>query len=165
MPEIPAERPELARALAALAERLPDSVRAAEFDKGELTVSIRPGSLLDVLGFLKDDQGFGSLSDLIVLDNLASVPQGRKRFSLLYQLFRFADNVRIRVGLDLDESEAAVSVTPLFRSADWAEREAYDMFGLVFQGHPGLSRIYLEDDFEGFPLRKDFPLAGRSGGL
>ncbi len=165
MPEIPADRPLLRRVFEALSGRFPGSIRASEFAADELTVALHSGTLLEVLRFLKDDLGFGSLEDLIVLDNLASVADGRKRFSLLYQLFRFADNVRLRLSLDVAESEAAASVVPLYRSADWAEREAFDMFGLVFEGHPDLRRIYLEDDFEGFPLRKDFPLAGRSHGL
>jgi len=164
MPEIPADRPLPRQAFEALSGRFPDSVLSSDFDKGELSVTIPKGILLAVLGYLKDDLGFGSLNDLIVLDNLAA-PEGKKRFSLLYQLYRFPGDIRIRLVLDLDESEGVDSIVPLYRSADWAEREAYDMFGIVFEGHPGLRRIYLEEDFEGHPLRKDFPLAGRSGGL
>ena len=164
MPEIPADRPLLRQAFEALSGRFPDSVLSSAFDKGELSVTIPKGALLAVLRYLKDDLGFGSLNDLIVLDNLAA-PEGKKRFSLLYQLYRFPGDIRVRLVLDLDDSEGADSIVPLYRSADWAEREAYDMFGIVFEGHPGLRRIYLEEDFEGHPLRKDFPLAGRSGGL
>ena len=68
------------------------------------------------------------------------------------------------MAVDVGEGESLASAVPLYRSADWAEREAFDMFGVRFEGHPDLRRIYMPDEFEGHPLRKDFPLAGRNGG-
>jgi NADH-quinone oxidoreductase subunit C len=99
------------------------------------------------------------------------LPSGRtgdttvKRFSVLYLLYRFPEACRIRIALDLDEAEPVESIVPIYRAADWAEREIFDMFGIVFNGHPDLRRIYLPDEFEGFPLRKDFPLEGKTGGV
>ena len=118
------------------------------------------GDLRPVLAFLRNEQGFNALNDIIGLDNANAPVAGRPRFSVLYQLYKFPDALRIRVVTDAAEDEPLPSITGLYKSADWAEREIFDMFGLRFDGHPGLTRIYLGDDFKGHPLRKEFPLAG-----
>jgi NADH-quinone oxidoreductase subunit C len=160
MPEELADFPELAQAVEALRARFGDAIAGTAFAKRELSVTTRPDTLLAVLEFLKTGLGFNALNDLIGLDRFPPPGDPRKRFSILYQLYRFSDHVRIRVVIEFDEREAVPSVTSLFRSADWAEREVFDMFGVRFSGHSDLRRIYLPDEFVGHPLRKDFPLEG-----
>ena len=121
--------------------------------------------LVPALRFLKEEQGFNALEDIIVLDNLRTAGEGQPRFTVLYQLYRFPAADRLRVAVEVGEAESLDSAVPVYRSADWAEREAFDMFGLRFEGHPDLRRIYMPDEFEGHPLRKDFPLQGRDGGV
>jgi NADH-quinone oxidoreductase subunit C len=137
--------------------------------KDGLIVKLRPAGLRDALLFLKEDQGFNALLDIIALDRLKRGSAGpgpaSPRFEVLYQLYRFPAGLRIRLSVEAMEGEEIASAQPIYKSADWAEREAYDMFGIRFAGHPCLRRIYLPDDFEGFPLRKDFPLEGTKRGL
>ena len=181
MPDVRIDAAPLADSFDRLKERFPESIRAVAFVKGELSVSIRREDILPVLRFLKHEAGFNALTDIIGIDNLKpappALPSGRtgeapapapapqKRFSILYQLYRFPECCRIRIGFDLEEGEAADSAVPVYKAADWAEREIFDMFGIVFDGHPDLRRIYMPDEFEGFPLRKDFPLEGKTGGV
>jgi len=165
MPGTTADRPELRRTSEALAGRFADALLSSVVEKGELAVRLRKDDLAAVLHFLKDELGFNALEDIIVLDNLCAAGEGRPRFSVLYQLCRFPGAVRVRLAVEVGENDAVASAFPVYRSADWAEREAFDMFGVRFEGHPGLRRIYMPDDFEGHPLRKDFPLAGRDGGV
>lgn len=165
MRDVPADRPALREVHEALAGRFPDSLLGGSFEKGELTEVLRAGDLLPVLRFLKSEQGFNCLDDLVVLDNLRAPESPNTRFSVLYQLYRFPGDVRVRLAVNVGEDETLDSVVPVYRSADWAEREAFDMFGLRFRGHPGLRRVYLPDDFDGYPLRKDFPLKGKGDGL
>lgn len=184
----------LAEALDRLRGRFPESVRGASFARRELVVRIRRGDVVPVLRFLKHEIGFNALNDVIGLDNLRpallsgrageapvlppgrtgealALPSGRtgeapgKRFTVLYLLYRFPEGCRIRISADLDEGETVDSAVPIYRAADWAEREIYDMFGIVFAGHPDLRRVYLPEEFEGHPLRKDFPLEGKTGGV
>lgn len=164
MPGTTADRPELRQAAASLAERFPGAVLSSAFEKGELSVRLRKEDLAAVLSFLKAELGFNALDDIIVLDNIRALGEGGKRFTVLYQLYRFPGFLRLRLAVDVGENEALDSAVPVYRSADWAEREAFDMFGVRFEGHPGLCRIYMPDEFEGHPLRKDFPLGGRDGG-
>jgi NADH-quinone oxidoreductase subunit C/D len=161
MPEPAADRPELRQAFDALTGRFPDGVLSGAVEKGELAVRVRKDGLAPVLSFLKDELGFNALDDIIVLDNIRSSGEEGKRFTVLYQLYRYPGFVRLRLAVDVGENEALDSAVPVYRSADWAEREAFDMFGVRFEGHPGLCRIYMPDEFKGHPLRKDFPLGGR----
>jgi NADH-quinone oxidoreductase subunit C len=155
-----------------LRDRFPESVLETTFVRKELAVRVRRADLVEVLRFLKCEIGFNALNDVVGLDNLKPIPGAAasaaapppvgKRFTVLYLLYRFPEGCRIRIGVDLDEGEAVDSIVPVYRAADWAEREIFDMFGIVFAGHPGLRRVYLPDEFEGFPLRKDFPLEGKT---
>jgi NADH-quinone oxidoreductase subunit C len=165
MLDVPADRPALREVHEALTGRFPDSVLGGAFEKGELTEAIRAGDLLPVLRFLKSEQGFSCLEDVIVLDNLRAPEPAAARFTIFYNLYRFPGDVRVRLAVDVGEDERPDSVVAVYRSADWAEREAFDMFGLRFRGHPDLRRVYLPDDFDGHPLRKDFPLEGKGHGL
>jgi NADH-quinone oxidoreductase subunit C len=142
-----------------LAERLrarfPDAFEA----RGDVTIAIEPGDLLDTLGYLRDDTdlSFGFLSDLTATD----WPNLEPRFWLAYHLLSMEHAHRVRVKVAIHGSDPHVpSVTPMFPTANWLEREAFDLFGVVFEGHPELRRIQMPEDWEGFPLRKDEPMGG-----
>ena len=165
MPETSAERPELLQALAALRERVSEGLFAAALEDGELRVRLAKEALLPALRLLKDEQGFNAFEDLAFFDELGKTTEGGKRFTAVYRLYAFPGGRRARLAVDVGEEESLPSAVPVYRAADWAEREAFDMFGVRFEGHPDLKRIYLPDEFEGHPLRKDFPLAGRTGGV
>lgn len=114
--------------------------------------------IVDICRFLKEDPelSFNYLSDICGVDYYPSKP----RFEVVYHLYSIKYKYRLRLKCRLDEGETIPSVTGVWRTANWHEREAYDMFGIVFDGHPDLRRIYLWEGFEGYPLRKDFPLRG-----
>ncbi|MGZ5488148.1 MAG: NADH-quinone oxidoreductase subunit C [Candidatus Aminicenantales bacterium] len=165
MPADRADQSKLRKALDALAGRFGDAVLAGAADKGELAVRLTKDVIVPALSFFKDELGFNAFEDLVVFDNLNSPDEGGARFTVVYRLFKFPGAVRARLAVEVEDGESLPSAVPVYRAADWAEREAFDMFGIPFEGHPDLRRIYLPDDFEGHPLRKDFPLAGRTGGL
>lgn len=127
---------------------------------GEVTVVAKRDSLIELLTFLRDDPRFrfNFLSDLsgVDLGEFAS-----PRFSVAYHLYSLEHNHRLRVKVYLEEDDAVLpTVCPVWSTANWHEREVYDMFGVVFDGHPDLRRILMPSDYEGHPLRKDFPLKG-----
>jgi NADH-quinone oxidoreductase subunit C len=169
MPAAAADDRRLQDVAEALRGRFGDAVLETFLGKDGLIVRLRPARLREALTFLKENQGFNALQDIIALDNQKRGPAGpspaRPRFEILYQLYRFPEGLRLRLSVEAAEGEEIDSAQPVYKSADWAEREAYDMFGIRFAGHPDLRRIYLPDDFEGFPLRKDFPLEGTKRGL
>ncbi|MCS6853069.1 MAG: NADH-quinone oxidoreductase subunit C [Gemmataceae bacterium] len=147
--------------LCTLRERLgPENVTASQFrDNYRLVV---PRHLVyEALACLKERDGFDMLIDLTAVDYL-HYPNARDRFGLVYCLLNTATGQRLIVKTFLNEPELTVpSVWPLWKGADWLEREVYDMFGIVFEGHPDLRRILLPEAFTAFPLRKDYPLRGR----
>jgi len=167
MPDARPEPRDLAADLAALTGRFAGALLDAAADKGELSVRLAGEALPAVLRFLKDERGFNAFEDLAVFDNLAAMAAGGPgdRFTVVYRLYRFPGADRARLAVDVADGGSIPSAVPVYRAADWAEREAFDMFGVLFDGHPDLRRVYLPDDFEGHPLRKDFPLAGRTGGV
>jgi NADH-quinone oxidoreductase subunit C len=165
MPDAASDRFEIRQAVDQLSARFPGEVLAVAVEKGETAVHLGKKGLILVLRFLKEELGFNALEDIVVLDNLRTAAEGGPRFTVLYQVGRFPAAVRLRLAVAVGEDEILDSAVPVYRSADWAEREAYDMFGLRFDGHPDLRRIYMPEDFEGHPLRKDFPLQGRDGGV
>ena len=125
---------------------------------GELTVSVATSEILPFIRFLRDDPrlGFINLTDICGVD----WPQREKRFDVVYHLMSPRQNVRIRVKTMTDEATPVASLTPVFPGADWFERETYDLYGILFTGHPDLRRLLTDYGFEGHPLRKDFPLTG-----
>ncbi len=127
---------------------------------GELNVDVSPSALVDVLNFLKRDVQcqFVSIIDICGVD----YPARRKRFDVVYHLLSPRQNLRIRVRTQTDEQMPVPSVTEIFPGADWFEREAYDLYGILFTGHSDLRRILTDYGFEGHPLRKDFPLTASS---
>ena len=137
---------------------LGDLVTEVDCRFDELTININPEDILDVLKFLRDDANcqFRQLMDLCGVD----FPEEEKRFCVVYNLLSLTHNNRIRVKTWTDEKTPVSSVTPLFSSAGWWERETWDLYGIYFADHPDLRRILTDYGFEGHPLRKDFPLTG-----
>jgi len=135
-----------------------DTIEASRDGKDFILV-IRPGALLRVMGSLKEDPYlFRLLLDLTCVD----FKRDAACFEMVYHLFSLEAGRRIRVKVRLPADAPSIdSVAALWRNANWLEREVYDMFGIVFTGHPDLKRILMYDGFEGFPLRKDYPLRRR----
>ena len=137
---------------------LPEMVSGAEVAQGELTIAVNWDAIVTVLTFLRDDTNcqFRQLIDICGVD----YPGRERRFEVVYHLLSLRQNQRIRVKLSTDESTPVPSVTGVFSAAGWWEREAWDLYGILFSGHPDLRRILTDYGFEGHPLRKDFPLTG-----
>jgi NADH:ubiquinone oxidoreductase subunit C len=156
---------------------------------GETTLVVDPARLVEACTHLRDEHGFDLLLDITATDYLGwgsvpvagyiGTPEGRdlnspaaqgyartpepkpKRFTLSYHLLRVADDsARVRVQVWLDDGERVETVIPVWPTADWHEREAWDMMGIAFDGHPNPTRILMDDDWEGHPLRKDYPIGG-----
>ncbi len=125
---------------------------------GELTIDAEASAIVQVMTFLRDDPSckFISLIDVCGAD----YPSRIKRFDVVYHLLSPTQNHRVRVTVQTDESTPVPSVVEIFPGANWFEREAYDLYGIFFTGHPDLRRILTDYGFEGYPLRKDFPLTG-----
>jgi NADH-quinone oxidoreductase subunit C len=125
---------------------------------GELAMVVAANEIVPFLRLLRDDArlGFVSLIDICGVD----WPARERRFDVVYHLLSPRQNARIRVKVATDETTPVPSATPVFPGADWFEREAYDLYGILFTGHPDLRRILTDYGFEGHPLRKDFPLTG-----
>lgn len=139
---------------------LEDAVFGFEVTRGELTISIAAEQIIRVLKFLRDDAScaFAVLIDICGVD----YPQRAKRFDVVYHLLSMTQNQRIRVKVEVDEVTAVPSSVDVFPAANWFEREAFDMYGIMFADHPDLRRILTDYGFSGHPLRKDFPLTGFS---
>lgn len=138
--------------------KLADQINDFSIAHGELTLNARRDDILNVLRFLHDDSRsrFISFVDICGVD----YPARAERFDVVYHLMSPTQNLRLRVKVTTDEETPVPSVTDLFPGADWFEREAYDMYGILFTGHPDLRRILTDYGFDGYPLRKDFPLTG-----
>ena len=128
------------------------------FAYGELTVTAKASDIVSVLRFLRDDDRclFWCLIDITAVD----WPSRERRFDVVYHLLSPKHNSRIRLKIETDEATPVASVIEVFPSADWYEREVYDLYGVAFTGHPDMRRILTDYGFEGHPLRKDFPLTG-----
>ena len=137
-----------------LGEAILDSVLV----HGELTITVAPAAIVEVATFLRDDARCRFVSIIDVCG--ADYPYREKRFDVNYHLLSPTRNLRIRVKVHADEDTLVPSVTGVWPGADWYERETYDLYGVLFSGHPDLRRILTDYGFEGHPLRKDFPLTG-----
>jgi NADH-quinone oxidoreductase subunit C len=137
---------------------LPEQVGTVGIARDELAIFVRRESIVRVLTFLRDDVNcqFKQLMDICAVD----YPGRSERFDVVYNLLSLTHNRRIRVKTRTDEQAAVPTVTGVFSSAGWWEREAYDLYGIWFDEHPDLRRILTDYGFEGYPLRKDFPLTG-----
>jgi NADH-quinone oxidoreductase subunit C len=136
----------------------PDDLTAITISRGELTVSVKRDSIIDVLRFLRDDSKmqFISLIDICGVD----YPDREERFEVVYHLLSPRQNLRIRVKATTGENVPVASATAIWQGANWFERECWDMYGILFTGHPDLRRILTDYGFEGHPQRRDFPLTG-----
>ncbi len=144
-----------------LKNKFPDMLADIQEFRGEITIQIPAEKIKDVCDFLKtsDDLDFDFLSDITAVDHLAH--DRKPRFDVLYNLYSISNKHRLRIKCQIDEPDPKIdSVVMIWQTADFLERETYDMFGIVFEGHPNLTRILMPDDWQGFPLRKDFPLGG-----
>ena len=141
-----------------LGEKLSGRVGEAVHAYGELTVFVEPGNLIEVATFLRDDPRCQFIS--IIDISGADYPSRVKRFDVVYHLLSPKQNIRIRLKVQADEETLVPSLTAVYPGADWYERETYDLYGVLFAGHPDLRRILTDYGFEGHPLRKDFPLTG-----
>ena len=142
---------------AALDAQFSDAITGGHAERGEPTLVIAPARIVDVCRFLKDQQGFVRLSGVTAVDWLPSDP----RFEIVYLLHSLERNARLKLKCWVSESAPEIdSVTGVWRAANWYEREIFDMFGIGFRNHPDLRRILMPSDWEGHPLRKDYPVHG-----
>jgi len=139
--------------------QFPAGVKETSTSLGDEVVVIDREALLPVAAFLRDRPGeFTMLLDLTCVD----YPGEEPRFEMVYHLFSVSRNRRLRIKTRLGESDLRIaSLTSLWKNANWLEREVYDLFGVCFEGHPDLRRLFMYDGFEGHPLRKDYPLRRR----
>ena len=135
-----------------------EKLRGVSIFRNEITFAVDVGDIADIFMILSDANtgGFTQLSDMTVVD----YPERPKRFELVYQLLSVSLNQRIRIVAAIGDGEIVPSVSHIYTSSLWSEREAWDMFGIFFSGHPDLRRLLTDYGFEGHPLRKDFPLTG-----
>jgi NADH-quinone oxidoreductase subunit C len=141
-----------------IGEKLPGKIQESLVAYGELTITVEPSDIISTLTFLKRDVQCQFVSIIDVAG--ADYPARAKRFDVVYHLLSPRQNQRIRVKVRTDEDTPVPSVCEVFPGADWFEREAYDLYGILFSGHPDLRRILTDYGFEGHPLRKDFPTTG-----
>lgn len=130
--------------------------------RDETTVTLRKDLIAEACRFLREEQGFP------LLENISGVDQYRPefRFEVVYHLFNLEKKIRLALKVRVDESDPELpSITGVYAGANWQEREVYDFFGLTFSDHPDLRRVYMPEEFEYYPLRKDFPLMGIPGSL
>jgi NADH-quinone oxidoreductase subunit C len=141
-----------------IAGALAGAVDGHSVANGELTITAQAGAILDVVTFLRDDERcqFWSFIDVTAID----WPSRERRFDVVYHFLSPRLNQRIRVKVETDETTPVPSIIGVFPGADWFERETYDLYGVLFTGHPDLRRLLTDYGFEGHPLRKDFPLTG-----
>ncbi|MEP9351136.1 NADH-quinone oxidoreductase subunit C [Xanthobacter sp. KR7-225] len=141
-----------------VAGAVPGAVIASTVAHGELTLAVEPGRIVALATFLRDDTAclFQCVIDVCGVD----YPAREKRFDVVYHLLSLKQNLRIRLKVTTDEDTPVPSITGVFPGANWFEREAYDLYGILFTGHPELRRLLTDYGFDGHPLRKDFPTTG-----
>lgn len=146
----------------ALRERFPEAVSEPVLYAGEHTVYVRREAIVDVCRYLKDERGFNYLADMGSIDRFTE----EGRFEIYYGLVSIPNRQRIRLKVRVDEDDAVIpTITGVYRAANWHEREAWDMMGVRFEGHPDLRRMFMPEDFAYHPARKDFPTLGIPGSL
>ena len=143
-----------------LTAQLEGQLDSVEIAHDELSLTTSAGNIVSVLRFLRDDTQtqFACMIDICGVD----YPQRKARFEIVYHLLSPRQNMRVRVKLSVDAATTVPSCVEIYPGADWFERETYDMYGVMFTGHPDLRRLLTDYGFEGYPLRKDFPLTGFS---
>lgn len=146
------------RAVVKLREKYAASIIDVVEFRGEVTVTVKRDDIIPVLSFLKQSLQYNLLTDVTAVDYL-----GKKedRFMMVYQLYSIPNKDRLRIKAAVSEGDCRIqSATQVWQTANWLEREVYDLFGITFDNHPDLRRILMTDDWEGHPLRKDYPLQG-----
>ena len=143
---------------ALIAAKRPDCVLAYDVSFDELNINVVPSNILGLIEFLKSDRScrFSSLVDITAVD----YPGREKRFEVVYHLLSMYENHRVRLRMSVREEDFVASIIEVHPSANWFEREIFDMFGILFTGHPDLRRLLTDYGFRGHPLRKDFPTTG-----
>ncbi len=141
-----------------LNSELTTKIKESSIENDELLVDVEINNLHSVLLFLKTDIKFKfkQLIDIVAVD----YPNNEKRFKIYYLLLSHENNIRIKISITFNIDEKIPSITKIYPSANWMEREVFDMYGIKFKNHPDLRRILTDYNFKGFPLRKDFPLTG-----
>ncbi|HTU45259.1 MAG TPA: NADH-quinone oxidoreductase subunit C [Bryobacteraceae bacterium] len=152
LPESVAQNPNAA----AIAQQLPEAILDATIAVDGPVLTISQTQILLVCRFLKESLGFERISAITGVDWWPREP----RFEVVYFLHSLRHNARLRLNLWVNENESVDSVCPVWRGANWYEREVFDLFGIHFRNHPNLERIMLPADWEGYPLRKDYPVHG-----
>ncbi|CAF0691961.1 NADH-quinone oxidoreductase subunit C [Candidatus Methylacidithermus pantelleriae] len=151
-------KPELASVLDTLQARFEQKTFSVREFRGETTVQLDRWIVRDVARFLKEERGFRFLLDITAVDHLPEKP----RFEVVYHFYHLDLGLPLRIKARVPEEDPTVpSLVPVYATANWHEREAYDMMGLRFEGHPDLRRILMWEGYPYFPLRKDFPLEGK----
>jgi NADH-quinone oxidoreductase subunit C len=145
-------------AVAAAVESVhPEAITGGNYDRNEYTIEVAPERIVEVCRFLKEQEQFVRLSTVTGVDRYPAEP----RFEVVYHLHSLARNTRLRVKCRLPGADPSIeTVTSVWRSANWYERETFDLFGVQFRNHPDLRRIMLPEDWDGHPLRKDYPVTG-----
>ena len=139
-----------------------DNILLKNSFRDELSLTVSKDSLIEIMTFCKKDLGFDYLVDLTAVDNLGVNP----RYEVVYELYSYSDSCHLRIKVGVDESEREVpSVVSLWPTANWHEREAFDMIGVTFSDHPDMRRILMWEGYPYYPLRKDFPLAGKTSDM
>ena len=143
-----------------LSRQFPRSVIETHTYRGDATAIVRKEEILAICKFLRDDPelAYNFMMDLTAVDYMGKEP----RFEVVYHLYSLSKNQRIRIKAQVSEADCTIdSIVSIWVAADWFEREAFDLYGIVFKGHPNLKRILLYEGFEGHPLRKDYPVKKR----
>jgi NADH-quinone oxidoreductase subunit C len=150
--------PEQHIAVQKLRAAMPNAIVEATAFRDQVSIRVAKDNLLQVCFFLRDTPGveLDFLTDLTAVD----YPTRPERFDVVTHLYSMSQNHRLRVKCAVGDGGSVPSISSVWKAANWEEREAFDMFGIVFDGHPDLRRILLPEDWEGYPLRKDYPLAG-----
>ena len=144
----------------AVKKEFADAVYEVSFDVDIPVFVVKKERLVELIKYLRDKQEFLLFLDLSAIDYLKWKDKRDYRFEVVYHLLNIFDNIRVRVKIRIREGESVPTIVRLYKGADWAERECYDMFGIEFDGHPNLERLLLPKRFPGHPLRKDFPIEG-----
>jgi len=143
--------------VAALKQKFGEAVLSAVAAHGEHTLNVTLAQVKNLLRYCRDEMRFDYLVDISSLDNMGEEP----RFEMVYELYGYSHGQHLRVKAKVSEDATVPTVIDLWATADWHEREVYDMMGITFEGHPDLRRILMWEGYPFFPLRKDFPLEGR----
>ncbi len=143
-----------------LSRQFPQSVIETHTYRGDATAIVRKEDILAICKFLRDDPelAYNFMMDLTAVDYMGKAP----RFEVVYHLYSLSKNQRVRIKAQVSEADCTIdSIVSIWIAADWFEREVFDLYGIVFKGHPNLKRILLYEGFEGHPLRKDYPVKKR----